>query len=177
VLAAQQGARPGGLIIEHVNCTVRYRDSALVNFYHGFHQPSRADRQEWKLVFEMGSISMLEWVPTTMRIDCLTDDATLDALRRLLPAAEVHEVERYRGAARHGTSRHQPREIDGRFTLSAGSGLPKMELYGQMLRALLDDQIAAIHDPAHARRIDEDNGVNSLAMAVTAQQQADRISG
>ena len=173
VLAAQQASRPGSRIIEHVNCTVRYRDSALVNFYHGFHQPSRADRQEWKLVFELGSIEMREWVPTSMRIDLLADDATLDALRRLMPTAEVEEVERYRGSARHCTSRHKPRELDGRFALSFSPGVEKMELYGRMLRALLEDQIAAIRDPAHARRIDESNGITSLAMAVAAQQLAD----
>ncbi|MDQ3622442.1 MAG: Gfo/Idh/MocA family oxidoreductase [Verrucomicrobiota bacterium] len=41
VLAAQQVQRPGSALIEHVSCTVLYRDSALVQFYHGFHQPTR----------------------------------------------------------------------------------------------------------------------------------------
>ena len=173
VLSAQQAARPGGRIIEHVSCTVRYRDSALVDFYHGFHQPSRGDHQEWRLAFELGSISMREWVPTSMRIDLLASDATLDALRRVLPAADVQEVERYRGAARLCTSRHQPREVDGRFALSFTPGLAKLDLYGTMLRALLEDQIAAIRDPAHARRIDESNGITSLVMAVAAQERAD----
>src|SRR3954447_15090978 len=38
VVAAQVGVRPGTTIEEHVQSTVRYGDTALVNFYHGFHQ-------------------------------------------------------------------------------------------------------------------------------------------
>ncbi|MDQ3622295.1 MAG: Gfo/Idh/MocA family oxidoreductase, partial [Verrucomicrobiota bacterium] len=173
VLAAQQASRPETSIIEHVNCTVLYRDSAFANFYHGFHQPARGDHQEWKLVFEMGSISMREWVPTAMRIDLLADDATMEALTRSLPCAEVQVIERYTGAARKCTSRHRPREVDGHFSISSSPGLAKMDLYGHMLRALLRDQIAAIRDPAHVRRISELNGATSLAAAVAAQRLAD----
>jgi len=173
VLAAQQAARPGSGLIEHVAATVLYRESALVHFYHGFHQLSRADHQEWKLVFELGSIALREWVPTTLRLDLLATDTTLAALRELFPDAEVRTLERYAGPARHCTSRHQPREIDGHFALTASAGLPKMELYAHLLCALLRDQIAALHSSAHERRITEANGQASLAMAVAAQELAD----
>ncbi|MDQ3622443.1 MAG: hypothetical protein M3463_08155 [Verrucomicrobiota bacterium] len=107
-----------------------------------------------------------------MRVDLLADDATVEALSRLLPRADVRVIERYSGAARKCTSRHRPREIDGRFSLSGTPGLAKMDLYGEMLRALLRDQLAALRDPAHARRIDETNGLASLATAVAAQRLA-----
>ena len=64
VEAAHVGVRPGAAIEEHVRCTVRYGDAALVDFYHGFHQAARMDRQELRLVFERGEITLFDWVPT-----------------------------------------------------------------------------------------------------------------
>jgi hypothetical protein len=158
-----------------MHCTLSYGESMLVDFYHGFHQAARMDRQEWTLTFEMGSISLREWVPTQMHIDLLADDAVIERLVLLLPTATVREVERYRGASRLCSARHKPREIDGRFSISGDAGLPKMDLYGYMLRALLQDQIAYLRDPSHVRRTDESNGVTSLEPAVIAQRLADGV--
>ena len=60
VVAAQRGLRPGSSppIEEHVQCTVRYGPTVLVNFYHGFHQAGRMDRQELRLVFERGDVTL-----------------------------------------------------------------------------------------------------------------------
>ena len=54
------GIRPGSSppIEEHVQCTVRYGPTVLVNFYHGFHQTGRMDRQELRLVFERGDVTL-----------------------------------------------------------------------------------------------------------------------
>ena len=67
VVAAQRGIRPGSSppIEEQVQCTVRYGPTVLVNFYHGFHQTGRMDRQELRLVFERGDVTLYDWVPTT----------------------------------------------------------------------------------------------------------------
>src|SRR3954466_1950852 len=51
VEAAQVGVRGGTAIEGHVHATVRYGGATLVNFYHGFHQAGRTDRQELRLVF------------------------------------------------------------------------------------------------------------------------------
>ena len=68
VEAAQVGVGPVPTIEEHVHCTLRYGETALVNFYHGFHQAGRMDRQELRLVFERGDVTLHEWVPTRGRI-------------------------------------------------------------------------------------------------------------
>ena len=66
VVAAERSIRPGSSppIEEQVQCTVRYGPTALVNFYHGFHQTGRMDRQEMRLVFERGDVTLYDWVPT-----------------------------------------------------------------------------------------------------------------
>ncbi len=170
-VAAQETRRPGTDIVEQVACTAMYGD-VPVNFYHGFHQPARMDRQEMRLLFERGSVSLDEWVPTRARIDAIADRKTLEALRALAPGPEPEVVEEYQGEARKCSGRHKQLEVDGRYLVTLEAGMGKQELYGHVLRALLDDQLAAIADPGHRRRVDESNGVSSLAMAVAADRLA-----
>jgi predicted dehydrogenase len=62
VVAAQAlrrpAADPSARVEDQVHATVRYGNGALVNFYHGFHQPGRLDRQELRLVFERGDVTL-----------------------------------------------------------------------------------------------------------------------
>jgi hypothetical protein len=47
-----------------------------------------------------------------------------------------------------------------------------MPRYGELLRAMLKDQLEWIHNPDHKRKITEQNGRNSLAMAIAATELA-----
>jgi predicted dehydrogenase len=177
ILTAQQITRPGSRppFVEQVYCTARYGEKALVNFYHGFHQASRMDRQEMRIVCERGDIRLFEWVPTELQLDLLADEATKERLVSLLPEAPLVSTTPYTGEARHVTSRHKSYLVDGRYLITGGVGLSKQELYGKVIRDLLTDQVAAIHDPTHQRRVTEQNGVSSLQLAVRATELAQTI--
>src|SRR5438105_9601302 len=59
--AAQVCRRPNSTIEDQAQCMVRYsfsenKGGILVNFYHGFTQPGRLDRQELRLIFERGDV-------------------------------------------------------------------------------------------------------------------------
>ncbi len=172
VLSAHEGRRPGTACVEQVFCALQHGDSTFGTIYHGFHQMLRRDLQHWTILFEMGVLTMTEWVPTTLRLDATVDDATLAELEALLPHARVETVERYRDGNRHATSRHAAREVDCRVVMQADAGQEKMDLYGTMVRALLADQAAAIADRSHARLVTERNGVESLRYAEIAQRLA-----
>jgi predicted dehydrogenase len=174
VLSADQILRPGADFIDQVHCSVRFGASTLATFYHGFHQMLRRDQQEWLIVFEQGTLRMHEWVPTRLELDASLSEAGLEALVALLPGARVEIVERYGDSEHHATSRHRQRRVDLRVKVTDEPGLPKSDLYGQMLRDLLRDQIAAIRDASHERTVSEWNGVSSLAYATAAQTLADR---
>ena len=49
--------------------------------------------------------------------------------------------------------------------LSWGDGTNKSHRYGELLRAIMTDQIAWIRDHSHERKITEANGRDSLAVA------------
>ena len=63
VIHAAQWHRPGTArkINDRVQSTVNY-PLGPVTFYHGFDQPKILDRQEMRLQFEKGDISLFEWV-------------------------------------------------------------------------------------------------------------------
>ncbi|MFP4143593.1 MAG: Gfo/Idh/MocA family protein, partial [Phycisphaeraceae bacterium] len=170
IACAQEVHRPGAEFIEQVHATVRYPRGVLMNFYHGFTQPTRMDRQEMRLVFERGMLRLFEWVPTEIELDFLADADTLARIRELLPGNELVSERLYEHKEREVMGRHKQFTADGRYLLRAGTGMTKPELYGHVLRSLLADQIAAIRNPAHERRITEENGYTSLQTAVRAQE-------
>jgi hypothetical protein len=59
---------------------VLYKDG-IVNFYHGFDQPKILDRQQMRLQFERGEITLYEWVPVKMRLHGLLTNEQLHRLK------------------------------------------------------------------------------------------------
>lgn len=172
VVSSQRTIRPGTSTEEQVQCTVRYDDGVFVNFYHGFHQPGRMDRQEMRFVFERGDVTLYEWIPTRVRIHALADEKQTRDLCELFPGARIDSTHVYAGKDRMCRGRGKDIDAYHMIELSAGDADVKMHLYGRLLRAMLEDQLAWIRDRRHVRRITEQNGRNSLAMAVEASRLA-----
>jgi len=173
VEAAQVGVRPGTAIEEHVHATVRYGD-ALVNFYHGFHQAGRMDRQELRLVFERGDVTLFDWVPTRARIHALVDERQTRELCALFPGARLDVAASYGGNDRACRGRGKGIDAYQVVDLSFGDGAAKSPLYGQLLRAVMQDQVDWVRDRNHARVVTEANGRDSLATACAADDLARR---
>ncbi len=174
VEAAHVGVRPATAIEEHVHATARYGETALVNFYHGFHQTGRMDRQELRLVFERGDVTLYDWVPTRARIHALVDERQTRDLCDLFPGARLDVVASYGDKARRCWGRG--REIDAYqiVDLAFGDGQAKSPLYGRLLQSIMADQAAWIRDRNHRRVVTEVNGRDSLAMACEADALAHR---
>jgi predicted dehydrogenase len=174
VEAAQRGLRPGCSqpIEEHVHCTVHYQPDVLVSFYHGFHQAGRMDRQELRLVFERGDVTLFDWVPTRARIHAIADEAQTRTLCDLFPGARLDVSLVYSPKDRACQGRHKPLDAYQMIELSWGDGTNKSHRYGELLRAMMTDQLAWIRDHSHPRKITEDNGRDSLALAITGDRLA-----
>jgi predicted dehydrogenase len=172
VVAAQRTLRPGTDIEEQVNCTVRYQSEVLVSFYHGFTQPARLDRQEFRLVFELGEVTLRGWVPTTVHIYGVADENATRSMMDLFPGARLDVFETYAGPSRLMTSRHRERDVYQRIDIRWGDEVQKIHRYGELLRALLADQMSWISDPTFDRRVTEQNGLDSIRAAVRATELA-----
>jgi predicted dehydrogenase len=172
VEAAQVGVRPETGVEEHVRCTVRHGETALVDFYHGFHQTGRMDRQELRLVFERGDVTLHDWVPTRARIHALLDERQTRELCELFPGARLDVVNSYGGSDRVCRGRGKEFDAYQLIDLSYGDGQAKLPLYSGLLRAMMADQVAWLRDRGHRRVVTEANGRASLALACAADAMA-----
>jgi hypothetical protein len=173
VVSAQRTIRPGTSFEEQVNCTAAYRDGMLVNFYHGFTQPNRMDRQEFRLLFELGDVTLEEWVPIRARVRGVLDENRTRKLSELFPGATLDITSVYGGRSREAMARHKNWDIYQMAELRWGDAVDKMHRYGELLRSVLRDQIRWIYDRTHVRKLTEQNGRDSLALAVRATELAD----
>lgn len=169
VLSAWQGIRPGtSNLAEAVLSTSLHSETVPLTMYHGFHQPGRLDRQQFRILCERGDITLDEWVPTRLTVDGILDHETRKRMVALIPLAEEEPLAQYDGEERCGRGRHRNFEVDGRWRIVGHTGMDKDELYGSLVRELLQDRLTYVATPSHRRRVSEENGVSSLAMAVSA---------
>ena len=168
VEAAQVCVRPGTNIEDQVQCTVRYGNGVLVNYYHGFTQLGRMDRQELRLIFERGDVRLEGWIPVRATIHAIVDEADSRTLCELFPGARLDVTAWYSGKDRACSGRHKTLDVYQMIEMKFGQGDVKMHRYGDLVRDLFADQLAWIKDRRHVRKVTEENGRDSLAVAVEA---------
>lgn len=168
VVCAQAAQRENSPIEDQVQCVVRYKDGVHVNFYHGFHQAGRMDRQELRLVFEQGDVTLFGWVPTVASIHAFADEPTTRALCDLFPGARVDALSVYGPHDRHCAGHGREFDVYQEFELHWGESRQKLRVYSTLLREFMSDQVAWIRDRTHERRTTERNGRDSVALACAA---------
>jgi predicted dehydrogenase len=174
VIASQKITRPGyPEIRDKFQATVLYGD-ALVNFYHGFDQPKVLDRQEMRLQFERGEVTLYEWVPTSLKINAICDENQLRSLQSIFPHSEIAKLESFDKKV-SATGGFKEIVYQFKVCLHTPDTVQKTTLYGQLLTSMLADQLAWIHDNSHARKIDANNAVTSLQIATEAESLAAEI--
>lgn len=162
-----------GTIVDRVQATVLY-DHSPVNFYHGFNQPKVLDRQELRLQFDRGDITLYEWIPVKIRMHGLFTSAQMDQLMQIFPDAFIETKDEF---STSGKVRGKFRDIeyDTLATITSGDISDKMDRYKQLVISMITDQWAWIRDPSHKRIIDETNAVDSLRVAEEALKKAIRF--
>ncbi len=175
VLSAVQMQRRGikKELTDRVQATVLYPDG-IVNFYHGFDQPTILDRQEIRLQFEKGEITLYEWVPVKMKLHGLFENEQVKKLHKLINGFSIT----------HHTDNSANKKVKGRFTdilfddhitIEYGNISEKQNRYRQILTAMMQDQWSWIKDHTHIRVIDDNNAVESLRIAETATSLAQKF--
>jgi hypothetical protein len=174
VVAAQASRRFDG-VEDQVQCTVRY-GSVHVNYYHGFTQPGRMDRQELRLIFERGDVLLSGWVPTHARVHAIADEADTRQVVDLFPGGRVDALMAYSPKDRICAGHGKTYDVYQEFELHWGDWRQKSQTYCELLRGLMTDQVAWIRDRGHVRKTTETNGRDSVAVAVAADHLAHRSS-
>lgn len=159
------------IIIDRVQATVAY-EKGIVNFYHGFDQPKILERQEMRLQFEHGEITLYQWIPVRMRLHGLLKNEQLENLQAMLQPCEIVYHHKISPAVQNVKGRFTDIVFDAHVTIEYGNHSDKQNRYQQMLTAMLNDQWSWIKDHTHQRIIDETNAVQSLLVAEQAQAMA-----
>lgn len=159
--------------IDRVQATVMYKPGP-VNFYHGFNQPRLLDRQELRLQFSFGEITLSGWIPLQLKLYALVKNLQLEYLQHHFENASIvyHKTGLIKNAM---GGKYRDRLFDAEITLHYNSPSDKQTLYGEMISAMLSDQVAWIRDHAHMRIIDEQNALYSLKMAEDATKVLKKI--
>ncbi len=173
VLHAAQWQRPDidDKIIDRVQATVNY-NKGPVTFYHGFDQPKLLDRQEMRLEFESGDITLYEWVPVKIRLHGLLRNYQLKKLLGYLPGCIIIENNLLPEENQGVKGRFHDQVFDKLITLESGKISDKDLRYQQLLVSMITDQWNWILDNSLIRAIDENNAVESLRMAEIATNMA-----
>lgn len=174
LLAAQKISRAGfHNLWDRVQATVLYKNG-LVNFYHGFDQPKIMDRQEIRLQFERGDITLYEWVPTRLKIVALCNDHELQHFHQLFPDARI-SIARNGGEPISSRARFRDFTYQYKVELETPETLPKESVYRHLVRSMFREQIRWIRSREIHRKITADNAVSSLRMAASAEKMAQQI--
>lgn len=158
-------------VMDRVQAIVLYNNSP-VNFYHGFNQPKVLDRQELRLQFDRGDITLYEWVPVKIRMHGLFKKEQFEKISRLFPNASIEVHSGAAGDEHHVKGKFRDIAYDALLTITAGDIADKMERYDQLVTSMLTDQWAWIKDPSHSRVIDDANAVESVRIAEEATNNA-----
>ena len=160
-------------IYDRVQATVLY-ENGPVNFYHGFDQPKILDRQEMRLQFEKGDITLYEWIPVKMKLHGLFKKEDLKTLQDMIGQCSIVEYDTDE-TQKKGTGKFAEIIFDHQVTVESGNSTEKQNRYQQMLTAMLQDQWSWIKNKNHVRMINDNNAVESLRMAEQAKQIAQRL--
>lgn len=158
-------------VIDRVQATVLY-PAGPVTFYHGFNQPRVLDRQELRLQFDRGDITLYEWVPVKIRLHGLFTADQMENIKKLLPGAAVDMHQDSTGHPQLVRGKFREISYDVRATITSGNISDKMDRYEQLIIAMIKDQWAWIKNPSHVRVIDDSNAIESLRMAEQATGKA-----
>jgi hypothetical protein len=176
IISSQKVKRPGTMpaVFSRVQSVGLYA-GGIVNMYHGFDQPKKMDRQELRLLFERGEVTLQEWVPVRLNIKGLITNKEEEILRGLFPGAIIEELEKYEANKRFFHGNFKEYAVDKMIRMEYGKDVRKEDIYKVILRDMIADQVKWIGDRSHKRVITGLNGINSLKMAWESEKKAQII--
>jgi predicted dehydrogenase len=175
VVSSQKILRKGHTNVwDKVQAVVKY-GNGIMNFYHGFDQPRIMDRQEMRLLFEKGEITLYEWVPTQLKMTALCTEEDLKALKQIFPKATIEKLESF-DELQISKGNFKNIKYKYKIKLDTGNDTQKQNLYKELVMSMFIDQMTWINDNTHIRKINQDNAINSLKIAERSEQLAIKLN-
>ena len=174
VVGAHELTPPGTGVIDQVACDVRYGEQTSVSFYHGFTQTDALDKQELRLIFERGQVTLHGWVARRLELHAVLTDEQVAHLEELFKGAEVTTLRRYEGDRPTVRRRGRDDRVDREVRLMWEADDDAQAVYGAAVEALMRDMVESIEDPTHTMRVSDRDGAAAVELALAARRAAKR---
>ena len=150
---------------DRVFAAVEYETGVVGTFWHSFSRPMELETTSFHMAFDLGEIEVCGWVPLSASFWGWTDETGQEKLAQLLPdpAAEIEGFPVKDVRSSEFTYRVS-RNVKGNFVLPK----PKLDVYGDCLRSILQDMVFAIRNPKHQLRVTASDGIQAVAVAEQA---------
>lgn len=175
VLSAMRMRRPGAELIDQVAADVRYGEQAAVTYYHGFHQSSQLDQQDFRLILERGEAVLTGWIAGRLDIHAVLSEEQIERITAILPDARVETLTKFEGDRRIAR-RHRNEPVDREVRITWQHPDDKQTIYGRSLRALMEDVVATVRDRRRQPRVTAQDGRAALELALDADRFARGIT-
>ena len=126
------------------------------------------DRTEHRLIFELGDLRVLGWIPLTIEIDAAVSDTSLQQLAACSPRLTLRPSASSDPASTRSWAAAAKHFITRQVHLSWTPKDDKQAVYAQSVRDLMSDQLAYLQNRSHRRIVSEENGRESLVLAEQA---------
>ena len=163
---------------------VLYEGGFIATHYHSFSRPGFFEHTSIRLAYDLAQVDVEGWIPLSGRITALVNAETEGKLLRLpgfrvlytCDLARLEDVSRPEGWGGGPSERPSGRvrsggvdyEVDkfmeGEFTVGRSKG----EIYAECLRAMMRDFIAGVKDSTRPLRVELEDGLTSLQVALLA---------
>jgi len=159
--------------VDRACCAVQYDHKVLAQFYHGFDQAYRLDRADHRVLLERGDMQVVGWVPMELHVHGIVDEAGRRTLDDICEKWQTEVVEQYESDRQRCRSRGNSYRVTMRarwsWQLPAGQ---RSEVYQELFRSLLTDQLDCLDDPAHRPRLTAEDAAEAVALGEQATQLA-----
>ena len=150
---------------------VCYDNGLSVTHHHAFTRPAFFEHTTIRLWYDLAEVELEGWLPISGKILALTNATTEAAVVGLPHFSKIErlaiaegDVPRAQHIAVRGTPFSVSHQVEGTFDLRHS----KREVYANAARAVLNDVLQAIANPAHKLRVPLESGVEALKLSVQA---------
>jgi len=158
---------------DRVQAVVQF-PQGTVNYYHGFNQPDMLDRQEFRLQFEKGEITLFKWVPTRFKLNAIVTQNEYSKLINILSPDSIKIEERF-SDSQMVKGNFKNLNPDFKVNMSGGEKVEKGDRYLEMVSNMINDQLNWIENKQHQRLLTAQNAVDSIEIAINAHTKAIRL--
>lgn len=163
VFAVSQERKPG--IEDRMFATVVYENGIIGTFWHSFSRPRVLETTTFHFAFDLGEIDIFGWIPLDLNIWGWTDRRGLEVLQGLNPKIDL-QVERMQPVKAASSEFLYDVEYDIRGKSKIDR--PKMDVYSENLRSIVNDFVRAIDEPEHWMKVTLDDGIEAVRTAEMA---------